>query len=61
MVNVDGRQIAYLPFGQIHGDTVIDRGHHPDRDGDFLPAPQVSLLQKHVRDTVIARVDDKPR
>ena len=31
-----------------------------DRDGDLLAAPEVALLEEHVRDVSLCRVDDEP-
>jgi len=61
VIDVDGRQVLHLLLGGAELDTVhTDRGHGGDRDGDFLAAPQVALLEEYVGHVVAARVDDKP-
>ena len=59
MINVHWRQVLHLLLRDTELDTVIDPGHGADRDGDFLAAPQVTLLQQHVGHVVVGGVDDQ--
>ena len=59
VVDVHGRQVLDLLLGEVEPDTVIDAGHGADRDGDFLAARQVPLLEEHVGHVVAVRVDDQ--
>ena len=60
MIDADGRQVAYLLFGDVELDTVEDVSHGADRNGDFLAAEHAPLLEEHVGHVVTARVDDQP-
>src|SRR5262245_23385291 len=53
------RQFSYLFLREVEPDSVVGPGHGADGDGDFLAAPQVSLLEQHVGHPVIARADEE--
>src|SRR5690348_12549652 len=56
-----GRQVLHLVFGEVEMDKESpDLSHGADRDGHFLAAPQVPLLQEHVGDLVAARLYGQP-
>jgi len=60
VMDVHGWQVLHLLLSEVEPDTVIDPGHGTDRDGHFLTAPHVSLLEEHVGHVVAFRVDDQP-
>ena len=47
-------------LAQAEPDTVLGVGDGADRDGHFLAAPQVPLLEEHVGHVVVAGIDDEP-
>jgi len=59
VIEVDGRQVLHVLPGDLELDAVVGAGHRRDRDGYFLAAPQVSLLEEHVGHVTAAGVDDE--
>jgi hypothetical protein len=60
VINVHGQQIFHLVLGEAEMDKESpDLGHGADRDGHFLAAPDVPLLEEHVGYTVAARFHDQ--
>src|ERR1022692_1924831 len=60
VIDDHGRQVLHLLLGNAELDAVVDPGDGADRDGYFLAAEHVPLLQEHMGHVVVARVDDKP-
>ena len=60
VMDVHRRQVLHLLLGDVEPDTVVDPGHDADRDGHFLAAPQVPLLEQYMGHAVTVRVDDQP-
>jgi hypothetical protein len=59
-IDVHWRQILYLLLAEADLDAVDGPGHGADRDGHVLTAPQMPLLQEHMRHAVAVRIDDQP-
>jgi len=53
------RQVFHLLLGDVEPDPVVRPGHGADRDGDFLPAPEMPFLEQHVGHPVVVRVHDE--
>jgi hypothetical protein len=61
VVNVHGRQVFHLVFGEAEMDKESpDLSHSADRDSHFLAAPHVPLLEEDVSYMVAARFHDQP-
>jgi uncharacterized membrane protein YraQ (UPF0718 family) len=60
VIDVHGRQVLHLLLADAQPDAVAGAGHRANRDGYFPPAPEVALLQEHVRHVAAAAVDDEP-
>lgn len=69
VIDVHGRRVPHLLLGEVEPGTVVvgllngvvvDLGDGADRDGYFLAAEQVPLLQQHVGHVAAAGVDDQP-
>ena len=61
MINVDGRQVFHLVFGEAELDKQSpDLGYSADRDSYFLAAPHVPLPEEHVGYMVAATFHDQP-
>jgi hypothetical protein len=43
MIDVHGRQVLHVLFGDVEADTVVDPRHGADRDSHVVAAPQVPL------------------
>jgi hypothetical protein len=59
-IDVHLRQVLHLLFCQVDLDALGDPGHGVDRNGHLLAAPQMPLLQQHVRHVMAGGVDDQP-
>ena len=60
MINVHGRQVFHLVFGEAEMDKKSpDLSHSADRDSHFLAAPRVPLLEEHVGYIAAARFYDQ--
>jgi hypothetical protein len=60
VINVHGRQVFHLVFGEAEMDKKSpDLSHSTDRDSHFLAAPRVPLLEEHVGYIVAARFHDQ--
>src|ERR1700691_2823594 len=57
--DVHRRQVLHLLLADAQPDAVTGAGHRADRDGYFLAAPQVALLQEHVSHVAAAAGDDQ--
>ena len=57
--SVRWRQILHLLLGEVEPDSFVDRGHGTHRDGDFLMAPQMPLLEQHMGHLLVVRIDDE--
>jgi hypothetical protein len=61
VINVHGRQVFHLVFGEAEMDKQSpDLRHGADRDSHFLAARHVSLLEEHVGYLVAARFHEQP-
>ena len=61
MINVHGRQVFHLVFGEAEMDKKSpDLSHSADRDSHFLAAPRVPLLEEDVGYIAAARFHDQP-
>jgi hypothetical protein len=60
VINVHGRQVFHLVFGEAEMDKKSpDLSHSADRDSHFLAAPRVPLLEEHVGYIAAARFHDQ--
>ena len=57
VIDVTGWQVLYFLPGDAELDSFVHPNYRADRDRHFLTAPEVSLLEKNMRDVMIARVD----
>jgi len=57
MIDIHGWQVLYFPPGDTELDSFVNPSYGTDRDGHFPAAPEVSLLEKNVRDVMITRVN----
>ena len=61
MINVHGRQVFHLVFGEAELDKESpDLSHSADRDSHFLVAPQVPFLEEHMGYMMAASFHDQP-
>ena len=57
---VERRQVSYLVLGETEPDAVgVHVADGADRNGEVMPAPQVPLLEQHMRHVMIVGIDDK--
>lgn len=59
VVDVHRRQFLNVVFRDVELNSVRNAHHCADRDRHFPFAPEVSLLEQHVRDVMVAGVDDE--
>src|SRR5689334_22524687 len=56
---LDRGQLLYLLARQVDSDVLADARRGSDRDRHLLSPPDVALLEEHMCDVMILRVDDQ--
>jgi hypothetical protein len=59
VIDVHGRKALDLLPGDVKPDSVLDRGHGADRDGDLLAPPHTPFPEQHVGDLAVVRIDEQ--